>query len=719
MRRSAFKTYHPRLPAPPTPSADTLSVEHRIELLARVPAFASLGATGMRALADAMTEEHAEAGQAILREGDVGTDLYLLAAGRAVVTTASAQGPVVLSQVRPGEMFGELAIFDTERRRRATVSAETPAVLLRLGADAFAGVLASHPSVRTQLEAAREQLLLTRFLKASSPFATVDVALVREMAARLRNISVPAGTVIIRQGEEGETCYLVRSGRVRVLMRDNPDESADPDAATDQGEAAAHPAGAEREIAILLPGMLFGEAALLTGGMRNATVCALENCDLLEIRRSDLLLALGSTAALRAQVSELMHLRDRPRAASGVLVQQYTSRAGETFLTLKNPRTGAYYRLSQQGYFLWQRLDGKHNLRDLALDYLVAFNVFAPQVIAELIASMRAVGFVESGVMMVHASEAGRRSPLARAVAWLRSILEWQVTVPGVDRALGWLYRVGARVLYTLPGQALLGLIALAGMAAFAILTVRDGAQFSHVQFGGWFIVIFGLGYVLNVLAHELGHGLTVKAFGHEVLSGGIGWFWLGPTAFVDTSDLWMASPWPRIATSLAGPYVNLLLGSGAALAAFGHGYGIVQAALWQFAFASYGLVLYNLNPLIEYDGYFILLDLIGMANLKQRSLRWLGSVITAPRTLVSAATLRQHRLYLLYSAGAIVYVVVVAVLIVASYRLVLQAWVAFIIPASVAAVLAWAIALGVVAISAAEIVEGMRSTPSDAHTAG
>src|SRR5207248_6507662 len=70
------------------------------------------------------------------------------------------------------------------------------------------------------------------------------------------------------------------------------------------------------------------------------------------------------------------------------------------------------------------------------------------------------------------------------------------------------------------------------------------------------------------ILIHEAGHAFTVKAFGREVPRGGIGWYWFGPIAFVDTSDMWLADRWPRIAVSLAGGYANLVLPPLAPLAA-------------------------------------------------------------------------------------------------------------------------------------------------------
>ena len=109
--------------------------------------------------------------------------------------------------------------------------------------------------VREACEEYTEALLVAKFLKQASPFATLDADRLRRLVARLERLTVPAGEDVVRQGEPGDSCYLVRSGRVEVV-------------------AGQHGSG-KRSLATLGPGSLFGEAALLTDAPRNATVRAL------------------------------------------------------------------------------------------------------------------------------------------------------------------------------------------------------------------------------------------------------------------------------------------------------------------------------------------------------------------------------------------------------------------------------------------------------------
>lgn len=83
------------------------------------------------------------------------------------------------------------------------------------------------------------------------------------------------------------------------------------------------------------------------------------------------------------------------------------------------------------------------------------------------------------------------------------------------------------------------------------------------------------------------------------------------PNRLRDTSDMWLAGRWPRVAVNLAGVYVNVILGSLAALAAWLGASPPAAEILWLFAVICYALALINLNPWLEHDGYYVQMDLL------------------------------------------------------------------------------------------------------------
>jgi len=283
-----------------------------------------------------------------------------------------------------------------------------------------------------------------------------------------------------------------------------------------------------------------------------------------------------------------------------------------------------------------------------------------------------------------------------RALLAARKVVTWQTAIGGLDPLVTRLYAGGGHLLYTRPAQAALLLLIVVGLVAFFSGGARVSAALAAA--GPALLLFLIPANLFGVLVHEAGHALTVKAFGREVPRGGIGWYWFGPIAFVDTSDMWLADRWPRIAVSLAGGYANLVLAACAALGALVVPDLVWAAALWQFAFYSYWMVTANLNPLLEFDGYYVLSDWLDRPNLRPRAMAWLGhELLPALRT---PGGLRGHTLDLLYGVGSVLYVVLMGVLTVVIYRVTLQHWLAQVLPAPVAAGLVW-IAAALVVLSA------------------
>lgn len=237
----------------------------RRALLEGVPAFSRLPEETLEELAGLLREERFPAGAVVVAEGETGDRLYLISEGRAEISAEGIKGPVPLAALGPEEMFGEIALLEPGGKRTATVTAAIPLLALSLAAPAFHRVLDDHPAARSAFSGAAEEMLVAKFLKLASPFATLDGERLRYLASRLERLCVPASEDVIRQGEAGDACYLLREGRVEVLVRED--------------------GGEERSLATLGPGSLFGEAALLTDAPRNATVRALEPCELLALKR--------------------------------------------------------------------------------------------------------------------------------------------------------------------------------------------------------------------------------------------------------------------------------------------------------------------------------------------------------------------------------------------------------------------------------------------------
>src|SRR5688572_29239642 len=113
--------------------------------LARVPAFEELGPGALAALAAAAVPRSFAAGESVVRAGDASDSCYLVRDGRARAISEHPDGrQITLATFGPGEIFGELAMFDDESRSATVEATEDLRVLAILGSD-MRRLMGEHP----------------------------------------------------------------------------------------------------------------------------------------------------------------------------------------------------------------------------------------------------------------------------------------------------------------------------------------------------------------------------------------------------------------------------------------------------------------------------------------------------------------------------------------------------------------------------------------------
>jgi hypothetical protein len=121
-------------------------------------------------------------------------------------------------------------------------------------------------------------------------------------------------------------------------------------------------------------------------------------------------------------------------------------------------------------------------------------------------------------------------------------------------------------------------------------------------------------------LFHEVGHCAAVSAFGARVGRIGFGIYWLSPAFFSDVSSAWTLGRWKRVVVDCGGIYFQLLACAIYAIAAtILHSHNI-QTALQTSIMVNLVSVLCSLDPMLKYDGYWIISDALDIPNLRRRS---------------------------------------------------------------------------------------------------
>ena len=154
----------------------------------------------------------------------------------------------------------------------------------------------------------------------------------------------------------------------------------------------------------------------------------------------------------------------------------------------------------------------------------------------------------------------------------------------------------------------------------FHVFTSRLPAFHEFFNFENALLLSLTLG-VTKVL-HEFGHGLTCKHFGGECHEMGVMVLVLTPCLYCNVSDSWLLpNKWARAAIGAGGMYVELVLASVATWIWWYSEPGLLNHLCLNAMFVcSVSTLIFNANPLLRYDGYYILSDITEIPNLRQKS---------------------------------------------------------------------------------------------------
>lgn len=196
---------------------------------------------------------------------------------------------------------------------------------------------------------------------------------------------------------------------------------------------------------------------------------------------------------------------------------------------------------------------------------------------------------------------------------------------PLLDRCLPWINWLAGPIFLIL--WILTGLIAITVLLANWPQFISESAGF----FSPTNVIIVGLIWISLKLLHELSHAITCKRYGGGVYEFGILFILFIPLTYVNATTSWgFATKWQRLHVAVAGIYMELFVAWAAAIYWVTH-IGTPGAIIAHntVLIAGVSSLLFNANPLMRFDGYFILSDLTSLPNLYFRGL---NSVRTSAR---------------------------------------------------------------------------------------
>ncbi len=619
--------------------------DERQRLIQQFPCFAALSLVQRKELGALMKEVQYTPFEKIVTENELVDCIYIIVKGKAEVVREvphrkkMIQVPVAV--LGPEEAIGlnDTGFYSATGQRTATVITATDMLLLRLDIKELYDFLHRH-QLESSMSAAALQMLRIRLIKQSLPFSKLSHHRLQWLADHVEEISLPAGAILFHEGEKGDKCYLIRTGQIEILTKDENSQ--------------------ERRLALLKPPVLFGEATLITNTLRNATARAIEDCELLMLRYDYLSELMESESDVAKMFMTLMVDRSRPLKNPNVTVHPRPTADGQTITILKNAENGSYFKLSEEGEFIWEQLDGKHTMQDITLNVAEKFKVFAPDVVAGLISKLAKSNFITN--LHIQSTLPSRASPFwVRAIVSVRRLLETRIAFGDADAWVTRWYEKYIHYLFTKTAQLIFVFVAIFGFISFLMNAENVIALFSIVHASMLlFLTLIPLS-LAGVIFHELGHAFAVKAYGREVHYIGVGWYWLMPIAFTDTSDMWLASRKRRMLVNLAGVYVDVIVAGFSASLIYLIPNPYLQSMLWLFTLYTYIGAFRMLSPLQEMDGYYLLMDWVEKPRLRQAAVIWL--VKKFPKAIRQPHLFRENRPEVTYWLACMAFLIIVSLL--------------------------------------------------------
>lgn len=135
-------------------------------------------------------------------------------------------------------------------------------------------------------------------------------------------------------------------------------------------------------------------------------------------------------------------------------------------------------------------------------------------------------------------------------------------------------------------------------------------------------LVLFYISIIFIKLFHEFGHSAAVRRFGGEVHTLGVMFLMLTPLPYMDATAAWaFRNKWKRVLVGASGMLFELFIASLAIIVWANTGDGVLSSIAYNMAvIASVSSLVFNLNPLLKYDGYYMLSDLIDTPNLQMQA---------------------------------------------------------------------------------------------------
>ncbi len=327
-----------------------------------------------------------------------------------------------------------------------------------------------------------------------------------------------------------------------------------------------------------------------------------------------------------------------------------------TYYVIKDPITQSFFRIKEFEYFITQKLNGETSPEQIAQSFKEHFSIKLPlDTLGKFIQRLESLGFLESEI-----SERELAQLQYQKRTFPGKLLFIKLKGFDPDKLLNRIIKY-TRFIFT-PYFLVLSLFII---FLATVITISNWGDLGY-SFKGIFkmatIVKVWIAIFLVVVLHEFAHGLTCKYFGGEVHEMGFLLLYFQPCFFCNVSDAYLfKEKSKRLWVTFAGAYCQIFVWA-------------VATILWRVTALDTGLsnfifvvvitsgitVLFNFNPLIKLDGYYLLTDYLEIPNLRKKAFGYISLLLKKrflkQKDLEIEASLRAKKVYIWYGILSLLY---------------------------------------------------------------
>ncbi len=346
---------------------------------------------------------------------------------------------------------------------------------------------------------------------------------------------------------------------------------------------------------------------------------------------------------------------------------------GKETIVVTDPVANRYYRLSRYQVAFLEALDGTVTIDQARERMKLQGRYYTEQEVQGIVGRAAQVGLLLGAKVGTSEYLIAQKKLMdkARRIRDLSSLLYLYIPLLNPDLFLTrtvWLFRL----LYNKYTATVLCLL-IPG----ALYCAADGVPRILNNFSYFFnfnnLIYLWLTIAFAKIIHEFGHAYVAKSFGLRVPVMGLGFIIFCPVLYCDTTDAWtLADRKHRIAISAAGILAEATLATICAYIWYLSRPGLVNSvALYLMTYSLVSTLMFNGNPLMKFDGYYCLADMIEMPNLSVRAqtfvkFLWMNKVLGLKKWQNPASTSKDASILLLYGVCAFAYRIFIVMAIVA-----------------------------------------------------